>query len=774
MNSRELFKLYFSKQLTENKSILLLVVISLIIGFSISIFVPIISYNQNKAITNNVDKINGGDIKIEGNMILEDIKAELFKIDSNAEIIKNNVMGSVIKEKKDNKFIFDLLIGDYKLNEDEIILAGNTADYFGYKRGDEIEILVNNGYKKFTINGIENISSGVTSQAEFIGYGKINQNHLSEKAGEPNLIIINSKSVDIIKDKFENKFPNLKLTTIEDARKDQEDSIKMQSVAMNLLNVMGYILMMSVLAGTIMMFLIKYRRDISILKLLFIKNTVINRAIFIEFFSIGIVSLVLSLPISFIAQQIITNSLGIQNTGINSQILILIFRGFIINFFLLMITVKVLSSAAGAISPMSLLNKDYTDLFKKIKRLGIILLPLILVSMFLYGVFSGENMLLLSFFMILVLMSILLLMLLLMFFILTKIPVKNEVLNYTSKTFRNEKGINILLILNTTLLLIFFLIGFKFPNFLKLTYDEKLENDIPYNNMIASEDLDNIAIELKEKLDGDKTFTLFSSEDGLMVFEDKIVDIFEVGVDIKNYNNKFKVIEGEDLIETEKDGILISEDFKSKEGLKINDEIQIVTQEKISKHYIRGIYDNGTINSNWILKPKIDKENSMILLKTDKEISELEISNAVIASLDQVGQAMLKKADEFLRGFRYICLIFSGSALLFNVLLMMSNGSMKMRDFTIIRALSKKDSFIKISTVINFLYATILSSVCAVTTYWLVGQFVFKIILDLEMVLDNKTVIMTIVLSVIFNFITYSQMFFRTSKFIDYNILRSD
>lgn len=774
MNSRELFKIYFSKQLTNNKGILFLVTLSLIISFSISIFVPIISHNHKAKIINNIDKINGGDIKIEGNIVLEDIEDEVFKIDDTAEIQKNYVRSSTIKSRNDNKFIFDLLIGDYNLAENEIILAEKLADQYGYAVGDEIEILVNSNYERFIINVIDSVDTGVPGQSEFIGYGKISEKYLLETVGEPRLITINSKSADVIEEKLADKFPNLKIKTIEDTRKEQESSIEMQNVSMNLLNVMGYILMMSVLAGTIMMFLIKYRRDISILKLLFIKNKVIKKGLFIEFFSVGMVSLVLSLPISYIAQQIISNSLGIQNIGTNSEIIKLMIRGFVINFAVLIIIVKMLSSTVGTISPLSLLNKDYSGLYKKLKRMGLVLLPLVLVSIFAYGIFSGQSAIFKGFMVIIVLIAMLLLILSIAFFIITKIPTRIEVLNYTSKTFRNEKGINILLILNTTLLLIFFIIGFKFPDLFKLTYDQELEQELPYNYMIVSKDLDSVAVEIEEKLDKDESFTLVSQENGLMVFEDEFVDIVETGIDVEYYNNKFKIIEGKNLIETDKDGILISKDLKSQEGLKVNDEIQIATEENLTEYYVRGIYENGTINSNWILRSETDRENSMILLKADKDIAKIELSDASIASLALVGEMMLSKADGFLKGFRYICIIFSGSALLFNVLLMISNSSMKKREFTIIRALSKGESFIKKSVIINFIYSLILSSICALAVYWIVGQFIFKILLDLEMVLDNRIFIMTILLATIFNFITYFQLFFKTNKFVDYKLLRSD
>ena len=123
----------------KEKVLILLTVISILVASTISLMVPGISIENEKYINKNIEKVNGGDLSIVVNdEISNSFNNELEKLKKSGDEVNIDTIINCHYNKATNKVMGSIVIGNYSLEKDEIILQSDLADRLNVKVGDYI------------------------------------------------------------------------------------------------------------------------------------------------------------------------------------------------------------------------------------------------------------------------------------------------------------------------------------------------------------------------------------------------------------------------------------------------------------------------------------------------------------------------------------------------------------------------------------------------------------------------------------------------------------
>ena len=382
-----LFKIYNLKEMKKEKVLILLTVISILVASTISLMVPGISIENEKYINKNIEKVNGGDLSIVVNdEISNSFNNELEKLKKSGDEVNIATIINCHYNKATNKVMGSIVIGNYSLEKDEIILQSDLADRLNVKVGDYIELDTNgNGVFQYKVKSIESLSSGVDRDAELLGYGKVQSCKQLEKVTGRKFITVKGVDGDKIKNQLQKAYNSNTYTSITDKKREIKNEMAIEKSVLGILTTVGYIFSTLTIITTIIMIIIRRKRDIAILKAISIDDKDIKRAFNIEMMMIIFIPIMISAIIAYFGIKVI---LPIE--VISKETIITMAKSIIFNtiFFVLLINIALL--VLKGISGISILREDKEALRKQSRTviiITIVLLPTLLIG---YSFLTGN------------------------------------------------------------------------------------------------------------------------------------------------------------------------------------------------------------------------------------------------------------------------------------------------------------------------------------------------------------------------------------------------
>ncbi|MBU5227150.1 hypothetical protein KQI36_10910 [Clostridium senegalense] len=772
----EIFKIYSLKQIKKEKILFIFTAISILIATSISSIIPQVSLENKRHIEKNIEQINGGDLSInlmggmskELNEKLNEFKNKGFKVTLSS-------ISNCYYKKSSNNIIGSIVIGDYSLKEDEIILQSILANSLNVKVGDFVELdTQGNGKFKYRVKEIEVLSSGVDRDAELLSYGKVQKKEILKGISGREIIHIKGNDGELLKEELL-KVDNTNLyTTIDDKKNELDKELSIQKGTLGILSAIGYIFSILAIISTTIMLILKRKKDIAILRLLSIDVKEIKKALRAEISLWLFVPIILSGFFSYYGAKIILKYSGIVIKGVNKESLLLILKGVLFNGIIFFILINIALIIVQGINAMGVIREDEKYIKKQSKKVvcsTIFLIPLFLV---IYALYTGSIENLGSSFLVILFIGIFLCLVTLIVKILSFVKIKSTLIMYSIKSINKRFFSFVLVLLSLTLTLWFILIGFNLKTAIKTNFAASLEKILPYNYYVEGNDYESLESVLKNDKDIEG-YIKFSYIEGKIINENfksiyKYTVISEVNKE--DYGLNYKIIQGKDLFQGE-EGFIISDEMRERNRLNIGDTLEIETKKGIIESKIKGIYQCGGINSGSILKENVqlgDEVSYLVKSNSDKFIDKL--NNSAVGSIEDIGDGIAANIDSFLKVFKMLSIICILGTVLFNINIVYMNCIKDEKDEEILMALGLGKVFVIKVQIVKMIFLILLSSILSLEIYTLIVKLFFKVMLNSSSELLIRAIVINLVISIIISIISFAIPLRKILKKEALNLLR--
>lgn len=768
MNWLSIFKIYNVKNLKKEKLLLFFTMISILITTTLSIVVPIISTNMDNYNKKSIREANGGDVFIKSfyeskpfNEEITKLKEEGFKI-----TYKQGASAFFINDKS-TKFYSNLILGEKNLKEDEIILSSAMAKNLSVNIGDKVNIKTDTGIKTYSVKEIEGISKGVTNDETIIGYGKIYQDISS---GNLTYIEGNTDGEEL-KERLKSKEDGYIYSSVKDKEQELKNETSIQMATFGVLTTMGYILSSVVIITTTIMLIVRRKRDISVMKLISLKNNDVKNALRAELSIIILIPVILSILTSNIVAKLVLEMNFIPYSTSFSTELIIIARGVLLNLIFFEIFLNLPLLIINQVKGLWLLRESNEGniIIKKRVIIGvIILIPVMLV---IYSIYIGNKFNLAT--------SLFIVILILLFFIFSAALIKifssfnykSKLLLYSFKNIKKNFLAFILLIVSFSITLIFIMISISLNNTVKNSMNKSLANTLPYNYLASNrEELNMDSILTKEN--GVEGYIKIFSSTGKVVNDDirfKFIALNEVKKE--DYGLEFKMVEGEKLFEGE-DGCLITSQYQKQNNLRIGDVLHIYYIDKVIDINIKGVYDNSIIDSMSILLPyKGYSKNCEFYVKASGPTWIDQLGDNPVISIDTLGSAFSIYIGKFISIFKALSIMVVFASLIFNINLLNITFSEERKEETIIRALGLGKSFISKVYLLKGSILIVVSAALSYGFYFLVSRLLLTM-MGVNSTYSYSDVFLLLLSSLTLTIATFMHQLITMRRYNSYELLR--
>lgn len=770
MNWISIFIIYNLKNLRKERLILLFTMVAILITTTLSIAVPIISVNMQDYNNKNVNEANGGDLLIKLSYESKAFNEEIARLKKEGYSVKYKQTKSAFFQKGNGSKIYaNLVLVEPNLKSDEIILGVSMAKNLAAKVGNKINIKTDEGTKTYTVKEIEGIPKGLTNDETIIGYGKIGGSLTSG-----NLIYISGNTDgESLKKRIKVKEDGYIYSSIKDKEQELKSDTQVQIASFGLLTTMGYILASIVIITTSIMLIMRRRRDISIMKLLSLKNRAIKNALRLELSILVIIPVIASVLTTIIIANIILKMNYIPHiTSFNVEVGIYI-KGIVLNIIFFEIFSNIPLLIIDDFKGLWLLreNEEKSGVIKK--RIFIYLILLIPVMLFIYSVYIGNTFNFGISIGIIVLIILFLIVSSLLMKILSLIHHKNSLLMYSFKNMKKNFLTMIFIIVSFSITLVFMMITFTLNSNVKNSMNKDLANTLPYNYMVAN----------KEGADLEKNFTKANGVQGHIKFYVSTGKILNDGIQFRSvglneikkedYKLQFKIVSGDKLFQGE-DGCLITSKYQEQYKLKLGDILHIAYEDKILDIKINGVYDNSIIDSMSILLPyRGYSEKSEFYVKATNTKWMNKMGDNPVISIDILGEGFSSYIGKFLAIFKALSLMIVFASLIFNINLLNITFLEERKEETIIRALGLGKSFIAKVYLLKGIIMTVVSCLLAYGFYDSVSTLLLKIV-GVKAVNSIYDVLILMICGSGLTFATFLYPFIHMKKYTSFEFLREN
>lgn len=772
----EIFKIYCLKQIKSEKILFLFTALCILIATSISLIIPVVNLENQRYIEANIKEINGGELSIslngERGKALED---KLRDFENKGLNVTSATLKNCFYKKSSNNIMGTIVIGDYSLEEDEIIIQSNLANSLNVGVGEFVELdTKGDGKFKYKVKGIEAFSSGVDRDAELVGYGKVQTNEAFKGISGREIIHVNGDNGDTLKEELLKVDNGRFYTTINDKNREVKDELLIQNSTLGILSTVGYIFSILSIITTTIMLILKRKKDIAILRLISIDKKEIKKALGLEISLWLLGPIILSGFLSFYGAKIILNMSGIQVDKITNESFSLILKGMVFNGVIFFILINVALIIVNGINAMAVIREDKKIMEKQKKKIllfTIILIPFLLLA---YSLFTGNIEALLSSLVIIILIIVFLALVSLSIKILSIKKFKSPLMMYSIKSIKNNFFSFVLVLLSLTLTLWFILIGFHLESSIKNTFKSSLGDILPYDYYITSKD--NEALERVLNSDKDiEGYIKTSDIVGKVINEDfnnmyRSICINEVNED--DYGVKYNILQGKDLFTGDK-GFLISDKLRESNALDVGDMLEIETSKGILKGKITGVYESGGINTLGVLKEEVEFQGDIsyfVKSKNDNFIDKL--NNCSVTGIGDLGDRIAANISGFLKVFRILSIVCLLGTILFNINMVYMNFIKDEKDEEILVALGLGKTFVIKVQLIKMVMLIFLSSILSLGIYALIVNLFFALMINSGGNISIGVIIINLIISIVISIISFNTPLRKILKKKQLNLLR--
>jgi putative ABC transport system permease protein len=770
VNWLNIFKTYNLKKIRKEKLLVLFTILTILITTTLSIVVPLISAEMDNFNNQNIRCANGGDLFIKTSYESKTFNEEIEKLQNEGYTITyKKSSSSFFQNAAGKKFYANLISGEQALEKNEIILDSSMAKNLTAKVGDIIKVNTDMGYKEYTVKSIEAIPVGVTTDETIIGYGKI-----SDNVTKGNYIYINGNTDgEAIKEGLKAKEDGYLYISLKDKEEALKNETKVQTATFGVLTTMGYILSSVAIITTSIMLITRRKRDISIMKLLSLRNKDIKNAMRIELLIIILAPVILSIPATIGLDTLILKMNFIPHSISLINVFNIIVKGILLNILFFEIFSNLPMLIIDDFKGIWLLreNEEKSTVLKK--RFFIYFILLIPVMLLVYSIYIGSAFNFITSVVICVIITIFLVLSSILIKIFSSLHYKNQLLMYSFRNISKNFLTFILTIVSVSITVVFMMIAISLNNTVKESMNNSLDVALPYNYILSN----------KESLDIDSIFTKSNGVDGYIkvyastgkVLNDSIKakDINLTEVKKEECKLDFKIVEGENLFEGE-DGCLITSQYQKQNNLKVGDVLNIYYKDENLDIRIKGIYYNSIINSKDILLPYGGySTNSRFYVKSFNTKWMNSLGDTPVISIDILGSAFSMYLAKFLKIFKALSILVVFASLLFNINLFNITFIEERKEETLIRALGLGKSFISKVYIFKGGLLSIVSSTLAYSFYMLISKSLLKLF-GINSINNYTDILWLLLFNLALTFIIFIYPFIKMKNYNSYELLREN
>ncbi|WP_156417412.1 hypothetical protein [Paenibacillus etheri] len=742
MEWRTVFKLYNTRKQKSNLLLYLFVMLSVVIAVSISLAIPQIISETEHFLTGQVEELNGADLKVEATYASSayDRKLDELKTDG-LQISKQSAFSTTFKHDE-SEILGSLIIGDFGLQEDEIILFAPLAEELNIKQADQVSI----GNQTYTVKDIESTSRAVDGQSEMIGYGKVSFYPLTNEMPNNFITLINGDRIDEVKSELKTIEPGYTYSTIEDKKQEIQTELNTNATTLNILNTMSYIMtILSVLSG-IFMIIVQRQQDIAIMRLLSIRMKSIKKALRMELYLVFIIPVLLGSIASIpLARQLLVRS-GIHNTEYDSSLIGRVLAGFLLFLLIYFIFINIATKALEAIHPLFVIRGDNISWKASKRKVTWLSVLFALLTLVVYAVYLGRGSALLSSIVIVAYIGFFFVITLWCIKLLSSLPLKNKLVHYTAKNIKANRYAFVITVLSLTLTSLFLLVGYTLEKTVRDSYTAGVEQKLNYNYLAVSDDPAKLENALKESAEVDGYTKLYRQSGTLLTAQGSSKSAQICSINEDDYHIKYKILEGEDVFQGSADDVLISSAFSEQIEVKVGGTLKLELDGATKNYRVKGIYEAGQVNPAFILKPAVNesKGSLLFLVKADSSSFKENVSGVSLMHISIMGMAIMKRMADFLTIFKWLCWICIFSSVLFNLNLIYMNYLNEYKDSVIIRALGVGKGFLYKHLGLKSVYAMLLSLLMSLGLYIAVLSLALEVIFKVNVNIAAETIVIPV------------------------------
>lgn len=736
----KVFKLYNLRRRNNNIILYLFVMISIIVAVAISLSIPQIIFEEEHYYSDNALILNGGELKVEAPYLSSEFEEKIDSLSDNEIKVKKFTVLTTSYKKNANRFLGSLIIGDYGLKENEIILYKGLADELNVRKNDKITF----GTNSYVVKEIEKTANGVDSQSELIGYGKVSSYDMDNLTPSKTVILIECNDGTALKEDLKKIESGYSYSTVADKMDSMQDELNMNATTLNILNTMSYLMtILSVISG-IFLIIVQRQKEIAIMRMLSIRTKSIKKAMRYELYIMIFIPVLLGSILSNPLAGVLLRTNGIIDQGLSSEVIQILISGFLLFTAIYYMFIRIATIAINAISPLFVTRNDMLSWKKSKSKIVKLSLLFIVMTLCLYSIYLGRGSALISSLAILLFVMIFFILTVIIINIVSVLPIKTKLFVYTIKNIKSNKYSFVFIILSLSLTIWFLLIGFTLEKTIRDSYTAGVEQKVNYNYIVADNNPENLSKILSESSDVTAFTKVYRSIGMLITGEEELnlVQVSEIRQD--NYKVQFNIVKGEELFAGSDDEVLISSEFSEQMKYDIGDIVKIRINDKINEYKIKGIYEAGGINQAMIIKPYVGAEESkaMFLVESQTGNFEKKLEDASIMHISTMGLAIMNRISQFLLIFKWLCLICIFSSLLFNLNLMYMASMSEYREMVIIRALGIGKQFLYQHIALKFILVLAESILMSLGFYIIIMRLALNMIFKVQLELSVGTILL--------------------------------
>lgn len=690
MKHREIFKIYSKQDLQKNKMPMFIIAFSIFLAMLVSLVIPQIQMSKQQYLNENNENLSKADLMVDVNYPSSKFDQKIAQYEKDGIKLEQISVTPSYFEYNGNQITVYLLSGYHHLKNDEVIISRNFANSNSIKVNDRIQLA---GFeKKVRVIAIEELPADVTTDAEVAGYIKMKTSNESAVKSN-NLLFISGRNGDTLKQELKKIENGYKYFTYQERQEKMYGIIDKEMGALSLISSVGFILSIAVLTSGIIMLIVKSKKDLANMMLVSIRKKDIIKAMKLEINIIIFIplafSIILCLPVSLVVMKLQNITVAISISYFTNLLKFIVFDVLLFLFYrnLTLHYIKKIDPILVQKGENGLEKVRFRDIL-----LYLIPFPLTMViysALLQSGVSVATNIfvagaILVTFLVVWIIVSL-----------VSALPIWNHwnVTLYSFHHLRSNKMTFIIKTLNLILLVFFILVGFSLSDSLKQAVDENLTMNIPYNYAVRSTDIKDVenvldtSDDIKGYMKMDYIITKVENE-----------EISNKSILLMNENSSkgklnFQIVKGEKISKNDTSQVLISEKYANAYKLTLGSELRVFENNKIKKYTIKGIYDSGGINVNWIIKSSDNRyDNIIYLVKYKAGRNPVGLKDCYISNMAMIGDYTLSQMNDFLKSFKLLSFLFILSAVVFNINTVYIGQLLLKKDLAIMEALGiKKD-----------------------------------------------------------------------------------
>jgi putative ABC transport system permease protein len=690
---RNLFRLYNLRMIKQHRVLYGFLMLSVIISVSIALAIPQLTTGMDRSLTSQAAQLNGAGLRVEAayeSQAFRDAVQEL--VGQGATVRTVSVYSSPFLNGA-NQAYGDILVGDYALAADEIILYARLADDLQVEQGGTVTV----SGRAYRVKQIEQVSSGVDGQSELLGYGKVSSFDSMNRLPFTTLFLLDSRDDDRLKDELMNREPDFTYSTIADQKAEIQKKLNTTAATLTVLHTLSYLMTVVSVLSSIFMIIVHRQKDIAVIRMLSVSTKSVQRALRAEMGMLLLPSVLLGCLLSIPLAKQLLGANGVPNLPVDQGLLQIVGSG--AGLFLLIYAgfVYIATMALKAVHPLSVIRGAAVSWKSTRRNMAWLSAGFTLITLIAYSVYLGRSSALFSSLLILVFSGLFFAIVLLGVKVISRWPYRNRLLLYSSRKLRANRYSFTITVVSLAFTCLFLLFGFTLDQTIRDSFQQGTEQKLGYNYVAASSDVAGLEQALKQTPDVAGYSKLYVSAriltDGKGTRQS--VQLCELKSD--EYHARYKVVEGADVFEGSMAEVLISSDLRNRLQVSVGDSLKIERAGETQAFRVKGIYEAGGMNQRDILKPasaQLQGKRVSFLVQADSDRFKEGLAHVITLHVGVQGEYLAKMIRDFLTVFKWLCFICIFSSVLFNLNLVYMGVLQDYREAVVIRALGIGKGFL--------------------------------------------------------------------------------